>query len=134
MGILAGILTDRWGSARTLVLSSVLLAATLAVLAVTPSFKVFFAANLTGGAFAIAGIWTAGRKRLVELAPPEELGGYFGLYGLVTKVSVVGSLLFSVAADLAGFRKALWILVFAAGVGWLLLTASARIMSKGDRQ
>ena len=127
MGILAGILTDRWGAARTLTLSSALLAVTLAILAITPSFPVFLAANLTGGAFAIAGIWTAGRKRLVDLAPPEDLGGTFGLYGLVTKVSVVGSLLFSIIADLAGFRQALWILVFSAGLGCFFLTASALI-------
>lgn len=127
MGLLAGILTDHWGAARTLVLSSALLAVTLVILAITRHFPVFVAANLTGGAFAIAGIWTAGRKRLIDLAPPEDLGGYFGLYGLVTKVSVIGSLLFSVAADLAGFRQALWILIFAATTGCVFLTASARI-------
>ena len=124
MGILSGILTDRWGAARTLTLSGAVLAGTLAILALTKSFPVFLAANLTGGAFAIAGIWTAGRKRLIELAPREELGGYFGLYGLVTKISVAGSLLFSIAADIAGFRPALWILVFAAGIGTLFLAAS----------
>lgn len=126
MGLLSGLLTDRWGSAKTLALSSVMLAITLGILAVAPSFTLFLIANLTGGAFAIAGIWTAGRKRLVELVPPEDLGRYFGLYGLVTKVSVIGSLLFSVAADFAGFRQALWILVFTAALGSILLTASAR--------
>ncbi len=125
MGIASGFLTDRWGSAKTLALSSVLLAVTLAILSVTPNFSIFLAANLTGGAFAIAGIWTAGRKRLLELAPEKETGSYFGLYGLITKISVIGSFLFSITADFAGFRTALWVPAAGAGLGCFFLIASA---------
>ena len=120
-GILAGILTDRLGASLIFTLSSGCLAATLALLASAPDFRTFVILALTGGAFAISGIWTAGRKRLMELAPSEKAGEYFGLYGLTTKISVIGSLIFSVAADLAGFRTALWLLVFPAGAGCLCL-------------
>jgi len=112
---------------RTLLLAAGSLTVTLGVLASIPSFQAFAAAAITGGAFAIAGIWTAGRKVLIELAPPEKIGQYFGLYGLTTKISVLGSLIFSIIADLAGFRQALWVLVFPAAVGFAALLASHQI-------
>ena len=93
-------------------------------------FGVFRLVVVTAGAFAISGIWTAGRKVLLELAPKDRVGEYFGLYGLTTKISVVASLLFSVAADIHGFQSALWILVFPAVAGCACLIASARIPPK----
>ncbi|HXV27835.1 MAG TPA: MFS transporter [bacterium] len=123
-GIMAGFLTDRFGALKIMTLAVGTLAVTLGLLATVPQFPAFVALTLTGGAFAIAGIWTAGRKALIDFAPKEEIGEYFGLYGLTTKVSVIGSLLFSIAADLAGFRTALWVLVFPATVGFLCLLFS----------
>lgn len=123
-GILAGILVDRWGAMKTMLLATATLAVTLALLALIQGFPAFIAVSLAGGSFAIAGIWTSGRKVLIEMAPGEKLGEYFGLYGLTTKISVIGSLIFSIAADLAGFRTALWLLVFPAAAGWLLLIFS----------
>ncbi|MBI3307735.1 MAG: MFS transporter, partial [Candidatus Omnitrophica bacterium] len=123
-GILAGFLTDRWGAMKTMLLSAAVLSVTLAILAMVQNFKIFIAVSLIGGAFAIAGIWTAGRKVLIEKAPAQNVGEYFGLYGLTTKISVIGSLVFSIAADLAGFRTALWLLVFPALTGWILLLIS----------
>ncbi len=127
MGIIAGALTDRRGSSRVLAAAAGSLAVTLAICASSGRFILFAGACLTGGAFAIAGIWTAGRKRLIEMAPPAQLGEYFGLYGLTTKISVLGSLLFSLTADLAGFRPALWVLVFPAAAGFCMLFVSARM-------
>ena len=123
-GILAGFLTDRWGAAKTLILSAGCLAGTLALLAWTNEFRLFAALSMTGGAFAISGTWTAGRKRLVELAPAGKLGGYFGLYGLTTKVSVIGSLVFSIVADLVGMRPALRVLLFPSTVGLIFFILS----------
>lgn len=123
-GILAGFLTDCWGAAKTLILSAGCLAGTLALLAWVNEFRLFAALAVTGGAFAISGIWTAGRKRLVELAPAEKLGGHFGLYGLTTKVSIIGSLVFSIVADLAGMRTALKVLLFPSTVGLIFLILS----------
>lgn len=60
-----------------------------------------------GGALGMAGIWTAGRKLLLELAPRDRVGEFFGLYGITVKVSVVGSVLYGVIADHWGSRTAL---------------------------
>lgn len=60
-----------------------------------------------GGAFGMAGIWTAGRKLLLQLAPPDRVGEYFGLYGITVKVSVLGSTLYGVLADRFGSVPAL---------------------------
>ncbi len=123
-GILAGFLTDRFGAMKMMIIASGTLALTLGALATAQSFAAFILLTLTGGGFAIAGIWTSGRKALIDFAPEEDTGQYFGLYGLTTKVSVIGSLVFSIAADLAGFRTALWVLVFPASVGFLCLLSS----------
>lgn len=123
-GILAGFLTDRLGSMKTFILASGVLTLTLVVLSLAPSFQVYALAASLGGAFALAGCWTAGRKAVIEFAPPEKLGQYFGLYGLTTKISVVGSLTFSICADIWGFRAALWALILPAFAGTGLLIAS----------
>ncbi len=125
-GLLAGVITDRWGAIKTLTLSGFLLVLTLGSLSLVSSFAGFVAITLSAGAFAIAGIWTAGRKALVELVEPDRLGEYFGLYGLTTKVSVVGSLIFSVVADQAGFPTALRVLVFPAAAGSIVLLLSQK--------
>ena len=59
------------------------------------------------GAIGLAGIWTAGRKVLLVLAPPEKVGEYFGLYGITTKLSVIGSTVFGLLSDLFGLRVAI---------------------------
>ncbi len=41
----------------------------------------------------------AGRKLLIELAPRERLAQYFSLYGLTTKVSIIGSAVFGTIVD-----------------------------------
>lgn len=123
-GFVTGWLTDRFGSQKTLILAAAALALTVLALVMAKSFPVFVTAGLLGGGFAIAGIWTAGRKVLIELAPAEDLGGYFGLYGLTTKISVIASGAFSILADLAGFNRALAFLLFPASMGFLFLLFS----------
>lgn len=51
------------------------------------------------GAFGLAGIWTAGRKVLLLIAPKEDIAQYFGLYGITLKLSVVGNTTFAIIAD-----------------------------------
>lgn len=60
-----------------------------------------------GGAFGLAGIWTAGRKVLLLLAPPAQVGEYFGLYGITVKLSVVGAVVFAEVDDRVGPRAAM---------------------------
>ena len=128
-GILSGILTDRLGALKSLVLACLSLAISLAILAVVQDFKVFVAVSTLGGAFAISGIWTAGRKVLLELTQGEKVGEYFGLYGLTTKVSIAGSLAFSLIADRWGFRQALGAMVCPAILGCFLIASSLRAIS-----
>ncbi len=129
-GLLMGWITDRWGAMRTMILSSALLTLALFLIGASPHFALFLTVCITCVAPAIAGIWTSGRKTLIEFAPQEKLGEYFGLYGLTTKVSVIGSLLFSIVADLAGFRQALWILMFPAAFGTVCLMVSNLLRNK----
>ncbi len=51
------------------------------------------------GSFGLAGIWTSGRKVLLLVAPPEDIGQYFWLYGITLKLSVIGSTTFAVISD-----------------------------------
>lgn len=62
---------------------------------------------VVGGALGLAGIWTAGRKLLLLLAPPEHAGQYFGLYGITVKVSVLGCMVYGSLADTSGPQVAL---------------------------
>lgn len=59
------------------------------------------------GALGLAGIWTAGRKLVLVLAPADRAGAYFGLYGITVKLSVVGSTVYGLLADAAGPRTAI---------------------------
>ena len=124
-GLLAGFLTDRVGSRKVLLASAVSLFITFLALGLSPDFRTFAGFALTGGAFSLAGVWTAGRKRVVEFAPKERLGEYFGFYNLTTKISVAGSLVFSLLADRFGFRVALLSGVFPSGLGLVFLWLSS---------
>ncbi len=59
------------------------------------------------GAFGLTGIWTAGRKVVVLLAPPDQVGQYFGLYGITVKLSVFGGLLYGLVHDAYGSKPAM---------------------------
>jgi UMF1 family MFS transporter len=54
------------------------------------------------GAYGLSAIWTAGRKVIVLLAPPAQLGAYFGLYGITLKLSVLGSVGYGLISDRHG--------------------------------
>ena len=85
---------------------------------------------LGGGAIGMAGIWTAGRKLLLDLAPPARIGEFFGLYGITVKVSVLGSAAYGLMADSFGCKPAL----LAQGVPLLLgllFLAMVRMPDKG---
>jgi UMF1 family MFS transporter len=121
LGFVAGWMTDRWGAHPTFLAAAASLFATFVALGLTRNFWVFAGLSLTGGAFGLAGVWTAARKRLVDLAPPEAVGEYFGLYNLTTKISVAGSLVFSFLADRFGFQVALLSQALPSGLGLLFL-------------
>lgn len=59
------------------------------------------------GAFGLSGVWTAGRKVVVVLAPPDRVGSWFGLYGITVKLSVVGGVVYGFVARDAGPKPAM---------------------------
>ncbi len=59
------------------------------------------------GAFGLTGIWSAGRKIIVVLAPPDQIGQYFGLYGITIKLSVFGSVTYGLISDSYGSKPAM---------------------------
>lgn len=59
------------------------------------------------GAFGLTGIWSAGRKIIVMLAPPDQIGQYFGLYGITIKLSVFGAVTYSLVSDTYGSKPAM---------------------------
>ena len=120
-GLVAGILINRWGSRKTFLLAALALFITILGLGLTRNFRLFVLGGVLGGGFSFAGIWTAGRKRVVELAPSEEVGIYFGFYSLTTKISVFFSLIFSLLADRFGFQTALLTLAIPSGLGFSVL-------------
>ena len=123
-GFAAGFLTDRWGSEKTLLAAVGAFFMTLWGLVLARDYRIFVALCLTGGAFGLAGNWTAARKRVIELVPEEEIGEYFGLYNLTTKISVTSSLVFSILADRLGFRWALLSQLIPSGAGLVFLWLS----------
>lgn len=125
-GFVAGRLTERWSAHGVLLGASLSLFLTVVMLVLVKGFWAFVALALTGGSFGFAAVWTAARKRVVELSPPDQIGEYFGFYNLTTKVSVVGSLLFSILADQFGFRGALLSLAVPSGLGFLFLLSSRK--------
>ena len=108
-GILLGYLTDRIGALQAFTLSVFFLTIGLAGAALFAggSVALFLIVMCGFGGIGLAGIWTAGRKILIELAPRDSVGRYFGLYGITNKVSVIGCLAFAVVMDAAGPRVAI---------------------------
>jgi UMF1 family MFS transporter len=100
-GITLGFLTDKLGSLRMLRFSAACLVVGLLGAAFAAGETVLgYLIGICGfGGLGLSGIWTAGRKLLIELSPREKVGEYFGLYGITTKLSVVGSTVVGILHD-----------------------------------
>ncbi|MBN1607177.1 MAG: MFS transporter [Polyangiaceae bacterium] len=91
-GFVWGRLVDRWGSRRVLGwvlwlwLVTFALAASLGLLALP--WKLLIAVSILAG-LALGGTWSADRPLMLELTPPERLGEFYGLYGMVGRFSAV---------------------------------------------
>lgn len=87
------------------------------------------------GAFGLSGIWTAGRKLVLVLAPEAEAGRWFGLYGITVKLSVVGSSVYGLVADGYGPKAALLaqLVPLLVGIGCLALVRMPRTGQAGPR-
>jgi len=112
LALVAGIALGPWSDRAPL---AVLRASALALLVALVGGVAFGGTSPLGytatllvfGAIGLAGVWTAGRKVVVLLAPPEALGSCFGLYGITVKLSVVGSALYGFLEFHAGPKPAM---------------------------
>jgi UMF1 family MFS transporter len=93
-GFMWGRLTDRWGPKRTLFIVLCTWAVALAIGgALLEKVPFLIAGVLIGSGF--SGMQVADRVLMYRLSPPERLGEFYGLYGLVGKGSqVIGGLLY----------------------------------------
>jgi len=108
LGMGMGWLTDKLGPKRTLLGAAGSLLLCIAVVSVSRQPAVVLPVILIFGSGGLAGMWTAGRKWLLEVAPPDKVGEFFGLYGVTIKLSVLGCTLFAGLADWTGsYRIAL---------------------------
>ncbi len=122
LGMGMGWLTDKLGSKRTLLAAAgsmfvcVLAAGVLRHKAALVGIIVVF------GSGGLAGVWVAGRKFLLEVAPADKVGEYFGFYGVTIKLSVFGCTLFAALADWVDYRTALLSLLLPLVVGIVFLS------------
>jgi len=128
LGALGGALADRLGSRRTMLAAGFCVMGAIIVSALTASFALFIAAFVLLGGFGLANIWVAGRKLLLELAPPGQVGKYFGLYNVGHKLSMIGPVAFGLLADLrlpeaptAGYRLGLLFQLILLSVGMICI-------------
>jgi MFS transporter, UMF1 family len=95
-----GRLVDSWGPKRTLmaVLGSWAIGLVLGAISLGVDGPIGIVAFLAAGAIlgsGLGGVQVADRVFMVRLSPPEKLGEFFGLYGLVGKGSqVIGQMLY----------------------------------------
>ena len=91
-GIVWGRLVDRIGPKRTLdvvlwLWVATFVAAALAGLLALPVQVLFVVASMAG--VALGGIWSADRPLMLRLTPPERIGEFYGLYGMVGRFSAI---------------------------------------------
>ncbi|MCK4374945.1 MAG: MFS transporter, partial [Candidatus Brocadiae bacterium] len=100
LGTLGGRLCDAFGSRRVLLSAGLCVLAAMLIGSMASSFGVFMVSFVILGGYGLSTTWVAGRKMLVELVPPGQIGKYFGLYNVGHKLSMIGVVVFGLAADL----------------------------------
>ena len=91
-----GLMVDRWGPKRTLLLVLGVWALGLLLLGLSLERIPFYVGGALLGA-GLGGVAVTDRLLLLRLAPPDRVGEMFGLYGLVGKFSaVIGPVLYGV--------------------------------------
>jgi UMF1 family MFS transporter len=121
---LAGLVSDRLGPRRTLLIVLWGWVAGLAAIALAPNLSAFWAGGVLLG-FVFGGIWSVERPLLLTLVPDAEGGRFFGLLVLSARAAAIaGPLLWAFVADhvFAGFGS---------GVGYRAAVASLILFMLG---
>ena len=125
--LLYGRMVDRQGPKKTLTIVLLQWAAVFIAVAVTFSAPLFWGIGALAG-IALGGIWTADRAFLARLAPPEQMGEFFGLYQLAGRfASVIGPQIWGFTVDSLvdlgslRFRIAVLVLLINVVLGFLVL-------------
>ena len=129
LGVLGGKLSDRFGSRPTMMSACLCFMAATLICGLARSTALFFVAFLVLGGYGLSTVWVAGRKMLLSLAPPGQIGKYFGLYNVGHKLSMIGMVLFGVLADIpiggtiaGGYRAGVLAQLVCMGVGFILIS------------
>ena len=103
-GFVWGWLVDRWGPKRTLNyvlylwIGVFLLAASIGILGL-PLVTLYVVACSAG--VALGGVWAADRPYMLRLTPPDRIGEFYGLYGMVGRFSAItGPLIWAIVTRL----------------------------------
>ena len=125
-GFMWGWLVDKLGPKRTLDLVLWLWVATFSLASAVGLFSLpwqslFLVASMAG--VALGGIWSADRPLMLRLTPPDRIGEFYGLYGMVGRFSaIMGPLVWGfvgwVCITTLGMEPA-----FGQGIGVLVLLA-----------
>lgn len=122
-GFVAGICVDRWGSRIVLKVVLNLWLLTFALAAALGLFELPWQLLLVVSAMAglaLGGTWSADRPLMLELTPPDRIGEFYGLYGMVGRfAAIIGPTIWAVSMSL--LQKAGWSTLKAQGASITLL-------------
>jgi UMF1 family MFS transporter len=128
LGMGMGWLTDKMGSKRTMLAATGSLGLCIVTAGLLDTKWLLVAIITVFGSGGLAGVWVAGRKFLLEIAPEDKVGEFFGIYGITIKLSVFGCTLYAGLADWSGsHRTALLSLLAPLAVGIAFLGAAKPI-------
>ena len=141
-----GVAVDRLGPKRTLmiVLTSWAVGLVLGAVGIGLGGGLGLALFLVAGAIlgsGLGGVQVSDRVLMVRLSPPERLGEFFGLYGLVGKGSqVIGQLLYGAtifllldALGVGAYQVAVLSLLLTMGIGaWIIRPVSDKWAGSGE--
>ena len=122
-GFVWGWVVDRIGPKRTLTIvlylwmATFVLAASIGLLRL-PIVYLYVVASLAG--IALGGVWSADRPYMLRLTPPDRVGEFYGLYGMVGRFSAItGPVLWAATTYIAVERCGMSELT---GQGWAIIT------------
>jgi UMF1 family MFS transporter len=127
-GFVLGRVADLFGARAVLLAAVGALGVVSLVDALAPDSARGVAVGVTvfGGGVGAAGTWLAGRRMLVDMAPPERLGEYMGLLGLTRKASVIGTVTLGWIASEHSWRLAIAALAVPLLLGGWMVHAATR--------